>query len=763
VRLAVIYLMLAVSLLQAQVIPGRFIVELADEPATVTKSAAETSRARVRTALESKGLRVVGSTTHVLNALVVEGADAAALRATPGVRKVYPVVTVRKSLDRALNLHRIPEAWNLLNGSSNQGEGIRIGILDTGIDVTHPGFQDESMKAPEGFPKGSAASELSGTNGKVIVARQYTRGANSSSRDGDGHGTGVAMIAAGRAHNGPRGPMTGVAPKAWLGNYKVLNDSGSGSTDIVLEAVDDAVADGMQVLNMSFGSFPALRPGDDIMVRAVERAVAAGLIVVTAAGNEGPHPATLSSPAIAPSAIAVGNSANERIYATFVRAGANAAIAALPGNATGMPDSVSGALVDVLSIDSTGQACQALPSGSLQGRVALILRGECDFEVKLNFATVAGAVGAIVYSRPEDPDAVHMGVGRATLPAVSVNNSDGLLLRDQAHNEPFTEVVLALTPALVSTSPNRIAGSSSRGPDPNAGVKPELLAVGTSVYTALTSQRGVPAWQISSGTSFSSPLVAGVAALLRAARPGLTVAQYRSLLINSSGELSATAGEPFPLQSAGAGRMNAAGAMLTTVAAVPATLSFGVGASSTVTRDRPVTLTNLAAAPDTLTLSVTGYGKGPLPELSQNTVSLAAGASREIALRFSGTELAPGGYGGLLLVRSTLSDSEARIPWWFAVPSDKVSVLTLVEGQDSVRASGAANVYVRPTDANGFPVEIRPEVTVVSGGGRVVGVQAHLLYAGFYTVALRMGPSAGNNAFDITAGGVTRRLVIVAN
>src|SRR5262249_19412174 len=147
----------------------------------------------------------------------------------PGVAHVVRTPRLHMELDRAINLQNVPAAWSAVGGASNAGAGIKIGIIDSGIDQNHPGFQDASLKPPAGFPKGDANY----TNSKVIVARSYVASLSSTDvrfsapddttpRDRVGHGTAIAMIAAGAQNTGPGGTIQGVAPKSFLGNYKIF-------------------------------------------------------------------------------------------------------------------------------------------------------------------------------------------------------------------------------------------------------------------------------------------------------------------------------------------------------------------------------------------------------------------------------------------------------------------------------------------------------------------------------------------------------------
>src|SRR5947199_6483638 len=309
-------LFLAIPLGAANV-PNRYIVELSTEPVSrvagrarlIHSPAAERHRGRVRAEQSSARAQiqqaegtVMGAIENVGNALVVQIDDAKAgrLAALPGVRKVYPVREFHMMLDHALPLHHVPEAWTQV-GIANAGAGVRIAIIDSGVDIGHPGFQDAGFTAPDGFPRGHPNY----TNHKVIVARSYVdrlpnRDPDLAPADHVGHGTATAMAAAGVQNTGPLAIVTGVAPRAYIGSYKVFGTpSANGGTteDAGMRAIDDAVADGMDIINLSLGTDVAMRVSDDPQMQSVENAAALGIVVVCAAGNNGSDPMTTGSPA----------------------------------------------------------------------------------------------------------------------------------------------------------------------------------------------------------------------------------------------------------------------------------------------------------------------------------------------------------------------------------------------------------------------------------------------------------------------------------
>src|SRR5579872_1423933 len=188
------------------------------------------AQSRVIAELQRRNVPVKWAGQILSNAIYVRTTHDVAmqLKSIPGVARVVYLPPLKLDLNAALNLMNIPQAQNALGGSANAGAGVKIGIIDTGIDQNHPGFQDASLKPPAGFPKGDSNY----TNNKVIVGRSYTN-LNSASdpnystpddpspRDHTGHGTAIAMIAAGVRNTGPLATIQGVAPKAFLGNYRV--------------------------------------------------------------------------------------------------------------------------------------------------------------------------------------------------------------------------------------------------------------------------------------------------------------------------------------------------------------------------------------------------------------------------------------------------------------------------------------------------------------------------------------------------------------
>jgi minor extracellular serine protease Vpr len=789
-------LLVLCPVLVAQRVPGRYIVELTSEPVAdhvaplntgkkvrsmaamsqLRSAAAQSYRARIQAehvtvqrGLEQRNAKVLGSIDTVANAMFVRASDAdvAKLAAVPGVKRVVPVRKVHMLLDRAVVLHHVVDAWNQI-GSEKAGAGMKIAIIDTGIDITHPGMQDSSLTPPDSFPRAGQDSDLQYTNGKVIVARSYVDllpndDPDFSAQDHVGHGTALAMTAAGARNVGPLATITGVAPKAYLGNYKVFGTPGSNdfaSDDAILKAMDDAVADGMDVINLSLGSDFAPRLEDDVDVQAVERASKAGVIVVVAAGNNGPDLNTIASPATAPSAIAVGAITNDRTFGTSAQVSGLDPFMAFPGDGPTPDSDLTAPIADVAKLDDNGLACSSLPSNSLKGKIALILRGTCTFEAKINNAQNAGAVGVLVYAAEGSPDPINMAVGSSTLPAEMVSHDAGVAIKQRIDSDANVTATLGFTLGPVSVAGSRVTIFTAAGPNVDNSIKPDIMAVGQDFYTATQTldpngdMYDPSGYVLVDGTSFSTPLIAGAAALIKGARPGLTVDQYRSLLINTAAAAQTQTGDSPVIQQVGGGLLDANAALNATATAYPALLSFGAG-GSTVDFNKVLTVTNVGASNDTFTITAAPRTDSAAPSIGNNTIQLAAGASVDVPITWSASDLAKGTYEGTVNIVSAATGTQVHVPYWYAVTGAPAHVTVL-----SAITSGRRNrnqtdaIDFRVTDVSGVALpDVEPTVTVMSGGGTVRSIYSEDTdIPGAFGVDLRLGPTAGTNVFRIQVG-----------
>jgi len=790
-------LVLILPLLAAGADLNRYIIELSGDP-IATRLSQETKRTGARPAMTSEvvrahrqqirkdqdqlrvslkdlGVEVLESTEMISNSLIVRMPDdaVAKVEALPGVKRVRQAHPVKPELDHAVPLHKVPQAWNII-GVDKAGLGVKIGMIDSGIDITHPGMQDSTLQTPSGFPKTNFDTDVAFTNTKVIVARSYAAlfdpvEADPSARDLQGHGTATAMAAAGALNNGPIGPIQGVAPKAYIGSYKVFGATGGGTSDIVLKAIDDAVTDGMDVISLSLSSaIAAPRLSNDIEVDAVERITGLGVVVVSSAGNKG-DPNTIGSPGTAPSMITVGASDNDRVFfdgSVTVDSGTP-----LGGYATDEADlpatPISAALIDVSTLDQDGLACLPYPLNSFKGRIAFILRGSCTFEEKLNNVDRAGAVAAVIYTTPErNPGA--MSVGTATLPALMISSADGVSVKGKLSSNPSINASLDFNLASIAASPDGVAEFSSKGPNVDGSIKPDLVATGTDFYTATEKTTpdgelyGPTGYIIVDGTSFAAPLVAGAAAILKGARPGLTAPQYRSLIINTASPITSR------VQQSGAGSLNVEAAMRSTVALAPTSLSFKIGGPDPKL-SQTLTLTNIGNSAESYSLSVAPRDSGPAPTLALSTVTVDPGKSVAVPVSFTATGLTAGQYEGFVKIQGTNSGIVERAPYWYAVASDvpaNISVL-YVNGDGGEQPLAGARltnaIYFRVTDASGVVLpNAQPAVEVVSGGGSVTSTASlDRQYPGVFGVSVRLGTRRGDNLFRITLGNLDPIDVII--
>jgi uncharacterized protein (TIGR03437 family) len=828
-------------LLEDAPVSSRFVSrqEMRTQAAEAYRKQVETRQAAVIRTLHSRGIAVTGSVSELLNAIFVSAPAnrVPELAAIPGVIGVRPMRRFKLALNRATQLMNAPAAWAALpGGASNAGKNIKIAIIDSGIDQTHPAFQDASLTMPAGFPICTVghAEDCAFTNSKVIVARSYVRqlavgsdpanpAADSmpddySPRDRDGHGTAVASCAAANTNTGAV-TFTGMAPKAYLGNYKVQGSPGVldfTSDDVLITAIHDAMNDGMDIVSISLGSAAltgALDTGAacgstgnaacDPVAAAYEAAVKAGMVVVASAGNEGysgiqyPNFPTfngISSPGTAPSVIAVGATLNSHALQPTVSVNAAGAPASLKGMAAQMGDSVapglgvvfpalSAPLVDVAQLGGDGFGCTALPAFSLIGAYALIQRGPvdnaCTFDTKAANAQDAGAIGVIFYNQDSSAPLSPEGMGSSSDvtffgPTVMISLSDGQALKtyiDAHAREAVTidlsgaEEDLAAYNLIAGTSlaGNQLASYSSRGPAPDGLIKPDLVAtsgletdstnfgpdvndfelpVPGGIYTAtqrfdpngsLYSVNGYTG--IAGGTSFSAPLVAGAAALVKQAHPNFTAAQIKSALVNSAAQDTATDsfGDVVDVESVGAGRLDAGAAVKATVTAEPSTISFGFLKAGGLPVSRAIAITNKGTSSVTLAVALASGGKaaaGATVAVDKPSLTLASGASGTVNVTLSGAVPAAGQYNGAITVQAP-GVAALRLPYMFVVGDGIAFNATCpLAGQSdcfSFESNGLAGLpgdefvldVVQVVDQFGAPVAGEPISLTVSPAGAV--------------------------------------------
>jgi minor extracellular serine protease Vpr len=556
-----------------------------------------------------------------LNAVAVKlnGAAIGKLSNSADVLTVEYNALYHPDMSESYKLINAQAAWAAAGGRADAGAGIKVGVIDSGIDYRHPFFDPAGFSYPAGFPKCDAADTAVGAcknvSPKVIVAKVFYNKNNQTGYDalplhGDGdHGSHTSGTIAGvtgktaTVQGVAIDDMSGIAPGAWLGNYNVFPGlvTNARSEDI-LNAVEAAVNDGMDVLNLSLGG--AYHGNNDLLAKGLDTAVAAGVVVVASAGNEGPGGFTIGSPGRARNIITVGASTNNHFVGQPITYGSTTI-----GGAVGDFDSFGAGSFALF--DTASDGCASVAAGA-SGKVALINRGACTFSQKIANAKAAGAVGVIIVNNVAgDPTAMASTVGfDDDIPAVMISNIDGAALR-AAH--PASVSVAATFSEFVTPNGDILAGFSSQGPtNVDYAIKPDLTSVGVNVLSSVACANGASCggegdWAFFSGTSMSAPHVAGSAAVLLQLHPTWTPAQVKSALVNTADlvvrnafDASTTVGP----QAQGAGREDLAEAAATDATFWPTSASFGrISASKTNATSIAVKVTNLTGTARTFSVA----------------------------------------------------------------------------------------------------------------------------------------------------------------
>jgi subtilisin family serine protease len=618
--------------------------------------------------------RVIASYDVAINAVAVRlnGTSLSKLRSAPQAvtashQELYRPVAHD---DPDLSLVNANEAWTAVGGEANAGAGVKVAVIDSGIDSSHPCFDDA------GYAAQTQLGDTELTNNKVIVAKVFNNKAKKlgvDASDQNGHGTHVAGTIACNAHTDavisgveiPYDP-SGVAPRALLGNYNVFPGSvGEARSEDILDALEAAYTDGFDVANMSLGGARNDGGGAFLLDNAIDNLDRANMVVAVAAGNEGPGYWTVHYPGAAERALTAGASTVGHNIINLVEV-AGVEYEAVVGDFEKLEADLTAPLAVVPDpasefdhkLDLACDGGPALPS--LAGEIALLGRGVCDFTVKMRNAMNAGAVGVIMVNRTpgEAPFVMaHNGLEpQPDIPGYMVSLEDGALIDDH-DGEPATLRALGV----YVTSPedtNRIAGFSSWGPTHgDMLIKPDVVAPGADVISAQPSWAcdepelsTVGCWAFLGGTSMATPHLAGAAAVVRGAHPGWTAAQVRSAVVNTAQQNLLRHPETDAVTNdaliVGAGLVDVHAAVEAVAGLDPVSRSFGsVPSRSGADRSATIVLTNISAVSRTYTVAVADTAAdGATFSASTSSVTLAPGGTATVSVIVETTKGAGDGF-----------------------------------------------------------------------------------------------------------------------
>jgi minor extracellular serine protease Vpr len=545
--------------------------------------------------------------------------------------------------DPDLSIIQAMEAWELGGGPETAGDGVKVAIVDTGIDQTHPCFDDA------GYPEQEQLGDTRFTNNKVIAAKVFYNKAQNQHLTAEAiqeHGTHVAGTVGCNyltpaEVNGVDIPydVSGVAPRALLGNYNVFpGELLDARSEDILNALEAAYQDGFDVANMSLGGD---HPGNkDLLTDAVDDLDQANMVVAVAAGNSGPGHYTVESPGSAARALTAGASTVPHFVGAPVTV-EGTTYSAATGEFSLVESDVTAPLAVVTGgTNGLDTACSTL-SVDLTGKIALISRGTCTFSTKIRNTQDAGAAVVLVANNVAgDPIAMAQDgtPEQPTVPAYMVSLDDGQALLG---SDGAATTVGATLQYFLTANVDIMANFSSQGPtDVDFRVKPDLVAPGVNVLSSVPGDCGaLGCWAFFQGTSMATPHLAGAAAVVIGQHPDWNAAEVRSAIVNTADldvlkdALDGTTIVTDP-NIQGAGRENLLAAVQAAVAADPVSASFGaISSGSGKTRTFRVTLTNVSAGSESLTFSLGSVtGTGVAYSVSPSSLSIGSGDSAAITI-----------------------------------------------------------------------------------------------------------------------------------
>jgi len=543
--------------------------------ATAYVSHLEQRQATVQSAIEQQLDRTVEPVhrmQHALNAIVVrvDANEAEQLAELTGIKRV------ERSVPRPLLTDRGPEfigadaVWDGLFGDgseSSAGEGVVVGVIDSGANFDHPSY---AATGDDGFtvtnPLGSG--NFLGECGQVVTCTDKIIGAYDfvsdntpaggdngvgGGEDENNHGSHTSSTAGGNItninFNGLSVDISGVAPHANLvifdACYTRTSDGlGLCPTASTSMSVNQAVADGVvDVINYSIGGGAV--PWSDTVSQAFLAATNAGIVVSASAGNSGPGPGTLGH--LEPWTITVGASTHDRAFTDaevdITEAGAPAEVMDI-GAVIGTGPAITGDITAPFDFFSDNiEGCNdggGFPAGQFTAEIALISRGSCTFEEKVQNANSAGAVGVVIYNNRAGAPIVMGGLETTTIPSVMTGQNSGMAVQSFIQSNPTPAGQFAQVQSARTIDPgfgDLMADFSSRGPSTIDVLKPDVTAPGVAILAAYSDNDGAtgtpPENGFLQGTSMSSPHNAGAVAVLRSLHLDWTGMEIKSALVTT--------------------------------------------------------------------------------------------------------------------------------------------------------------------------------------------------------------------------------------
>jgi len=761
----------------------------------------------VKPSIEALGATVLADFQGALNGIKVQisAAKLGELDALPGVKAVLPVAEMTIDNAQSVPLIGAPTVWD--SPTNYRGEGIKIGVIDTGIDFTHANFGGPGTPA-DYFAANAADTVLPAVPGLFgptaprvkggfdLVGDAYTGSATSvpvpdpNPLDFNGHGShtagtaaGSGVTGAGATYAGPYNPAIytpgafrvgpGVAPKADIYAYRVFGDTGS--TRVTVDAIDMAFNDGMDVINMSLGN--VFGTEDDASAVASTNVAKAGMIVVASAGNSGPNQYVTGAPGAGTGAISVAaNDANPQFPGFNTSLSTGPSFTTINANAATVADGTA-FTIKVITNNPATSADESLGCNasdftwdgvSVAGKLAVVNRGICARVAKAIFGQQAGAGAvAMINNSPalppfEGPITRNPDNGAfftVTIPFVGIRGTtstdDNNLIAANGGTATLTNTTL------VNSNYTGLADFSSGGPrNGDSWLKPDVTAPGVSTISTgmATGNLGMA----NSGTSMAAPHVAGLAALVKQAHPGWNQVQEWKAAIVNTGNPSAIGGTtPYKTSRAGTGRVQAVDAVRTNVIALgdtgTSTLNFGFDElNADFSKSKQIKVRNKGGSPATFNIAQTNAAGSPHSiVLGSNSVTIPAGGEATVDVTLN----VPVATAGDSLGAGLSFREVAGLVTFTPTGGSNNGVVLRVPYYLVPRALSGVNVQMQKSVTTASPTT---NANVSNPSGPISGT------ADFYAWGVEDGIDPGTNAADVRAVGVqsfpsgTNRVLVFA-